>query len=163
MAGRRAGVVVLIVGALALAGCTAAPTEVDGSSGPTAGATGGGTAVDATRDPFPDPDDSTSNTCGMVSAYVSVLSNALTDRGAGLLDDDGYRARLQGSSELVSLLHSDDASISGPLDELATLARDDGGLDPTSDRYDRARVAVSDACEDAGSPVVISATRGAGG
>lgn len=117
----------------------------------------------AAADPFPENDLSSSNTCGQVSAYVSVISNALIEHASGVLDDSGYVARLQGVSEPLSYLTSDDTSVNDALTPLTRLAGTGSLIDPTSDTYDLARQGVSDACAAAGSPIVIVASDAAGG
>lgn len=169
---RRRGTPLLLAVACvtALVGCT---TAEDGSAPPSpaatsdeavTGETGARGVTDAAGDPFPDPDGSASNTCGQVAAYVTVISNALIDRDVGVLDEGGYRARLQGATEpLGNLDSSDDRDVAAALRQLSALARATDALDPTSASYDDARRAVSDACAAAGSPIVISASRAAGG
>ena len=60
-----------------LAGCTATGVGESNGSARTSVPTDNETVTDAATDPFPDPDLSASNTCGQVTAYVSVISNAL--------------------------------------------------------------------------------------
>lgn len=174
---RRRGTPLLLAVACvtALVGCT---TPEDGSAPPppvatsdeavtgetgAVGETGAPGVTDAAGDPFPDPDVSASSTCGQVSAYVTVISNALIERDVGVLDENGYQARLQGATEPLGNLDSSDRDVSAALDQLSALARSTDALDPTSASYDDARRAVSDACAAAGSPIVISASRAAGG
>jgi hypothetical protein len=155
-----------VVCAAALVGCT---TTGDGSAPPSPAATSDQTATeapgvtDAAGDPFPDPDVSASSTCGQVSAYVTVISNALIELDVGVLDETGYRARLQGATEPLSNLDSSDRDVSAALADLSALARATDALDPTSASYDDARRAISEACAAAGSPIVISASSAAGG
>jgi hypothetical protein len=153
----------LLVCVATLTGCATTSAGGSNDSTPTSTPTSDETATDAAADPFPDPDLSASNTCGQVTAYVGVISNAFTERSAGTLDDGEYQARLEGATEPLSNVDSDDEDISAALEQLSTLARSAGAMDPTASNYDAARQTISDACAAAGSPIVISGTSVAGG
>jgi len=160
---RGTATVAVLVGLVALTGCTGTGGGGGDDAPPAAAATTGGDASDASTAAFPEADTSASFTCGQVSAYVSVIFGASTDRDAGALDDDGYRARVDGAGELLGYLGSDDPKIATALSQLTALSRDGETLDPTTESWEAARGAVADACEAAGSPLVLSAPRSAGG